>query len=145
MSPLEYIIEKTVEANPSIKELRFGALLEFDRGGNGTYLWHKNTKEVFYRLHGNAHTYQKTKYCSIEKLKIIGRPVRLADILLAVGDEGILKVNNVGGFSQLVRGNETAEWVDLAYPRWNLQKEDITLQSPETQLFIARLLGYQEK
>lgn len=70
-----------------------------------------------------------------KSIEITGRPLGIADILLAVGNEGRLKINNLGGFSLF----ENGEWQNLALPRFNL-KETFENQTDETKCFIHSIL-----
>jgi len=67
--------------------------------------------------------------------EIIGRPIRLADVLLAIGKQkGHHKMSegyNAGCFTL------TASWEKES---WNLKENDLTKQSPETIDFIHKLI-----
>lgn len=71
----------------------------------------------------------------IEKWVILGRPIRLADVLLAVK-------NNPRGLSyQILLDVLLADGGDLkTKPLWNLRQDDLSLQSEETINFFAAML-----
>lgn len=59
-------------------------------------------------------------------------PIRLADVLLAINSSIIKRPH--GGSNEM-----SAAWVQtVAY--WNLRKDDLSLQSPETLEFLVGLL-----
>lgn len=74
-----------------------------------------------------------------------GRPIRLADVLLAMGgelsDKGVLV--NTGG-DMCFMGIENGFGVrNTNYPivKWNLRKDSLEDQSPEVITFISSILG----
>jgi len=71
-----------------------------------------------------------------EDIEILGRDIRLADVLRAIGNTGALKINNLGGFSWFTDN----EWKNIATPRWDLSKDRIDDQSPECIDFIHSLI-----
>lgn len=106
---LEYIKQLCIKANDSILDLVFGCKVRHKKRGiakviDSTHLSFENEIEVVYTpfIDGNA--------------EILGRDIQLADVLLAIGKEGVLKVNNIGGFSWFIDNG----WKDIAMPRWNL-------------------------
>ena len=156
MSPLEYIIEKAVEANPSIKELTFGCEILNKHLNQRLLVTHLSSKgdciNCFYLGESNT-TWIWKKYLTEETFEIIGREVRLADILLAiqcVGKNMRFMLTNGGQRDNLlircdnIFSGKSGDEYDTETIFWNLKQDDIRLQSPETQLFIARLLGYKE-
>jgi hypothetical protein len=67
------------------------------------------------------------------------RPIRLADVLLAIPTDGIewsMKKDRVGLRQSLGFKKEPTDWV-----HWNLRKDDLNKQSEETIDFLAGLLG----
>lgn len=64
-------------------------------------------------------------------------PCRLADVLLAMkvpakDDEDFVSINQFGNFS--LTGQHSVLF-------WNLREDDLTKQSPETLVFIGKVLG----
>lgn len=70
-----------------------------------------------------------------QNYKVLGRPIRLADVLFAMATKGVMTANEVyllnivwpveGGYKDV---------------RWNLRADDLSLQSPETIEFLYELL-----
>ena len=166
MNKLQEIREACIKANPEIMELKLGCEVKMLLGD-----WHGEIAYVEYQC-GKCSKHKLYKNCNEDcypddavtvvtnpeeepiewvllnngkDFEVLGRPIRLADVLLAIGNRGILKVNNLGGFSvfnDYIGGK--AEWVDVAMPRWNLLKDDLTEQSPETIDFIHSLLTHSK-
>lgn len=75
---------------------------------------------------------------------INSRVIRLADILLAIGKVGMKTPHFMMGIGEggfYLYYDEASEECERF---WDLQNDNIKDQSPETQLFIAKLLGYKE-
>jgi hypothetical protein len=69
------------------------------------------------------------------------RPIRLADVLLAIGDNNP-KVNGIranGGFMRIGRFQQRNTNYTLF---WNLRTDDLTAQSNDTIEFLANLLDH---
>lgn len=68
------------------------------------------------------------------------RPIRLADVLLAIGaDEKAIAISGLGYFMELKV--ENGEWItETRHVQWNLKKDNLEDQSPECIHFIAELL-----
>lgn len=88
-----------------------------------------------------ADKYAKCRWCATP-LKILGRPIRLADVLLALPRMKELERASVIGFDYsnpsivlIMDGKHT-------HPRaeWNLRADDLTLQEPATIDFIYSVL-----
>ncbi len=136
MNKIETIREACIKANPSIKDLVFGCVVVNEVGEQERVLWSidswkKGGKDV--QLDGTAvHIHES------ELKEIIGRPIRLADVLLAiekkykdkyrVTSQGVFE--NYNPLLQRHVVNET----------WNLLKDDLTQQSDETIDFLFELL-----
>jgi len=70
-------------------------------------------------------------------LEILGKPITLSVILLAIDDESLVIKAKTGQF-----GTTTREGVFVGgLPRWNLSKDNFNDQSEETKTFIGGLLG----
>lgn len=59
--------------------------------------------------------------------------IRLADVLLAIGANGFV----VSGTGQFYTGDPAK----FGQPHWNLRKDNLSEQSPETLTFLAGLLN----
>lgn len=104
-------------ANPEIMELKFGCELE----GGVTFISVNPKTNEYYILAGNK-ILKRNEY-----RKILGRPIRLADVLLA----------------------STLEWSNIYEDRyllmnllklWNLKDDNLDHQSEETKQFLIDLL-----
>lgn len=71
-------------------------------------------------------------YQGIEK----GRPIRLADVLLAIGRRGDRW--NIGGDGCFNHLDQFNNWQKVA--QWNLKSDTLSAQSPETIDFLYELL-----
>lgn len=116
-----------IKANPKIMELNFGCEIVFE---DITYIVcnviSRKEIEIF-----NVETH-KVRVFDPDFLKkksddIIGRPIRLADVLLAL--VAIPRDSSI---------KDSPEW--YAVTHWVLEDDDLLLQSSETVAFIAELL-----
>jgi hypothetical protein len=119
-------------ANPEIMELKFGCEIDNDSGfiekivadvGDGSYLMLDADNQPF-RYHG-----------ILLKKHIKGRPIRLADVLFALGekfDSKKLTVDLAGGFQKIGTG-----WLLC---RWNLADDNLDNQSEEMKSCLIELL-----
>lgn len=142
-SNLTLVREKVIAANPSILDLQFGCAVH----------WQK-TKEGFSRIFVNFSEPEKfgKKYSIIastdnltskhvkwgrvavktEDLIILGRPIRLTDVLLAMEGFGVRRYS--GGDNRI--GDKFADLFEC----WNLLDDDLSHQSQETIDFLAEIL-----
>lgn len=146
---LKIITDACIKANPSIKDLVFGC--DTDQGkitsvfeSQGSYGY----ATIPYITNWNGTTGQATaRWYSKENLgKILGRPITLADVLLALSDVGYVTIDSDGCFVEIVKaGNK--DWKKFNDPKFGLQglgwdlKETIENQSEETLEFLATLLS----
>lgn len=127
---LQYIREQVIKANPSIKELTFGC--KFFIGKYPAIV--VNTPEwkwVDFMVSFSADLVPKYDRFlrenfkdGEEEIKIIGREIRLADVINALPFEG-------------------REWwgqMSSVVEYWNLKQDNLELQSEETILFLYNLL-----
>lgn len=74
------------------------------------------------------------------------RPIRFADVLLAIGkkERGHIFARADGEIAVFFKwvdfGEEKRHEVEPTYIEWNLRKDDLTQQSPETLQFLSDLL-----
>lgn len=133
---IEDIRQKCIEANPEIMELKFGCRVQNNRRGDMGYI-------LAQEFNSNVYYNEDTKQVLVrdfEPDEIIGRPIRLADVLLAAREvseriEGQLFVADNGMFCIAKVGKSLD---GLGY--WNLAKDDLTLQGKPTIDFIHDLL-----
>lgn len=124
---------KCIEANPSILDLVFGCEINVS-----------NDLGEYVGEFLNAHYIQFKKYPVPQILnknecpnfEIIGRPIRLADVLSAIKQGTSYAVDARGEF---VKFENDDDYEDLGV-KWNLRNDDLTKQSPETINFIYNLL-----
>ena len=129
---IQFISEKCIAANPEIVELHIGVLAR-QQGTMRLFLWNRRTWEA-------ADDHRHTIGRSVFSGEILGRPIRLADVLLA------MEVNKT--FAKQVpsgayRGSKTSALTFLVGRKnrlWNLRADDLEKQSKETISFLYRLL-----
>lgn len=128
------IRQKAIKANPEIVELKFGCkvLLNIRK-------WESQliTNEIGWR--GNDKTQfqgQDIEFWNDDIREIIGRPVRLADVLLAIEETkpGFLVVAKNGRMTQI-----TNEFADILRG-WTWAKDDLSLQDEPTINFLYEIL-----
>ena len=131
---IQFIRERCIEANPSIKKLEFGCEVEWKGAGasKGIFIKDKRDDSKSYLFYGSDRVETFDKEQCKEHVSIIGRPIRLADMLLAFKSENILaQVDTKGQINfQPFKGDTS----------WNLLKDNLQDQSPETIDFIYSLL-----
>lgn len=142
---LDLIRQKAIEANPDILDLKFGC--EIERPDHARHYrviedigWGNNQKRVWVNsvpFGAMDMPFERAKNALLngdEEWKIIGRPIRLADVLLALNNH------------KSVREPDKHEWqiyglCNDAFPRsWNLRKDDLSEQSDECISFLYELL-----
>lgn len=146
---IKFIREKCIEANPDIKKLEFGCHIdnvlwyktEKDKE-EGTVDWKetgmdskqgvivKDLRSEFLPMwvdYGEQLEFQ-IQHDDIVSFEIIGRDIRLADVLLVADNAGKGKLD-------AVRNN-----ILSVYDKWNLLKDNLNDQSDETIEFIYNLL-----
>lgn len=140
---IEYIRQKCIEANPSIKDLVFGCHF-MGRSAFGdpydTHLVFENWKEKRNTIRclgplGNQCVWD------IGNIEIIGREIRLADVLLAINKVekawlGDWVINSRGHFvKQYINGLHVAEAA-----RYNFLKDSLSDQDEACISFLYELL-----
>ena len=142
---LKKVIQK---ANPEIMELKFGCEVEcnykwkdkyeyFGLGKRG-FVLNDDVTLIDVYLEPNqlqsGHRAVKTSFIfyNKDKFKILGRPITLADVLIACGEEKEVNIWNFRNNEALIRipGNNCV---------WNL-KENLDGQSDETLKFLTDIL-----
>lgn len=149
---LALIRQKCIEANPEIIELKFGCVVKLPIKSNFSNVVAKKFGSIFWKYDDNkfrfvgergwldVNLFQEHR----DKFQIIGRPIRLADVLLAIDDwpqhhnpilwwtkvEGLLGIRDAG----------MKELLFFICTNWNLRKDNLNDQSDECVSFIAELL-----
>jgi hypothetical protein len=111
-------------------ELKFGC--EFLAHGDGAFIVKKKLSQIFFLWEG-AHAIDGFFYPKQfnEVAQVLDRPIRLADVLLAIGSKYA-----VDGAGEIYRsGYLTGDSV------WNLRADDLEQQSEETISFLYELLS----
>lgn len=130
---IEIIRKACIQANPDILKLEFGCEVELNKEAKSermtvVKLLGKTGEYVVTYQDGTQGLYQP------EELKIIGRPIRLADVLLVINREHDYFMPHV-----------LREELYFHYKRdggfaWHLVHDDLTLQSDETLEFLINIL-----
>lgn len=123
-------------ANPEIMELKFGCEVEYTyRGDRSVLLWVGQYDGIIQGfengnfLEGNdSGEFPATKYPK-KKCKILGRAIRLADILVALK-------NKTGNLFDM----ETVIKVNQLLIKYDLKNDNLDHQSEECQKFLSELL-----
>lgn len=146
-SSLEIVKEACTKANPEIMELKSDCLFKWNYD-----IWKVNCKKCdagrtyAFSCSGDKHSWPaemgardnwdyKYRYFNAEEIgeaEILGRPITLADVLLAIE-----RVEDMEGKKILYR------LIGFSEPeiRWNLHKDSLDQQSQRTLDFLATLLS----
>ena len=124
MTNLEKIRQAVIKANPEIVELKFGCEVEFNDSSReviiGISLENIEVERVQTRTHYQIGVSNITE--------IIGRPIRLADVLLAIGKNDPMGRNGI------------QDYMDILI-KWKLKDDNLDNQSKECIEFIHGLLN----
>lgn len=145
MSPqkaLEIVREAVIAANPEIMQLGFGCEVAIPELGVCVVTQEMRfdnfqlvpvSKELLPLAQGNVFIYYFSRE-ALSTLPILGRPIRLADVLLAMEEKGLRLwyYETEKNFPNRIVGDVLAHW--------KLIKDDLSLQSEETIEFLASLL-----
>lgn len=143
----QFIREKCIEANDSIKDLVFGCEFYFDtdnkiggkyivtdieerpNGDNYIHCWgYRDTDKGYFHV---------SDFTKNSNLKIIGRKIALADIMLVIGQD----IAVVGNGVFVIWDIETRMWQNSKpVVTWNLLEDDLDFQSDEFVAFVYGLL-----
>jgi len=139
---ISYIRERCIEANPDIKKLEFGCEVKY-RNQEETYRFIMENPLVCVQcvcttgvhIEGLSDKSPQSfcKHRFEEWFEIIGRPIRLADVL-----------NLPDSFTDKYSNKENKELLWKLCANWNLLQDDLTLQSQETIDFLYSLLNKEE-
>lgn len=126
---INLIREKCIAANPAIMELGFGC--EVRQGKKVDQIWRMTPGTSFPRgyslVHFTGAFFPDRKDAVSKSFEILGRPIRLADVLLVLKD----KVGASQNVTKLVYG------IGIY---WRMKKDDLRDQSPECIDFLYSLL-----
>lgn len=119
---IEKLKQVIIKANPEITKLTFGCEIEV-AGHKALVISSMFEPSLLVKLGGDAIKID-------EKYKILGRPIRLADVLLAMRK----KVYDKSGHYR------DPKWEQDIIKIWNLKDDNIDNQSDETKKFLEDLL-----
>lgn len=153
MNNLQTIREKVIAVVPEITTLKFGC--EFvvlnenvSQEESTHFILHVSQHHPFWFEAKTDGTDGKYLDFNKSEVQILGRPIRLADVLLAV--DKLLYIEIEGGRTHPenmfvnCKGDFILE-TGLILGRWNLREDDLSKQSEETLKFLAELLNQQMK
>jgi hypothetical protein len=139
MTDYEKLKEVIQQANPEIMELKFGCEVKVKIG---TFIskFGKNHNIINFNVTCKTNggyfvtsSYDASRHISEDSIvKILGRPIRLADVLLATIDTVML----IGALS----GDTITFAVFGKVAFWNLKDDNLDHQSAETKQFLIDLL-----
>jgi hypothetical protein len=150
---LDAVRAAVIKANPDILKPHRGARIRRNRDGKEGFIVTDFFTVDFctccYLMYDNeagyTHMAQYAEFTLPEghqhydmKLDVLGRPIRLADVLLAWEKNGISKSVDQSGKMVDVKFDGEHQRTELAW--WNLRQDSLDQQSPETILFLASLL-----
>lgn len=138
---LKKIRESCIEANPGIMELKFGCQILFE---DKIYTIARESSRGTFQAWYNDYTYAEFKISVEDSKQILGRPIRLADVLLALEDNVKESTTFFAAFYNkkfLLCFRLFMPNPDLVHEtEWNLKDDNLEHQSEETINFIASLL-----
>lgn len=138
MNNLQLIKEKVIATQPEIMKLKFGCRIVNKYRVDKSVSFFVSKAGDLYRTFHEDFGYEDCAASNFEE--ILGRPIRLADVLLAIKnktgyDDGVLV--GCGGDFFLLEGDDY-----LPRPKiiWDLKKDNLEEQSEETLRFFAEIL-----
>jgi hypothetical protein len=121
------------QANPEIMELKFGCEVKLIVRGDSGFIIEKLPSEAkqayIYWNWGSS----EARVLFEDDFKILGRSIRLADVLLAIPDRAGEQIS-CNQNAVFMKGKECL-WV-----KWNLKDDDLDHQSEDTKKFLIDLL-----
>lgn len=132
MNNLQLIKEACYKANPEIKELKFGCEIVAKKSNKtltvaGQY---EGDPLVLDYFTGFPQVVVVDGYMNTDLVEILGRPIRLADVLFMIGKtKHVVAVDTDGDF------------IEATPAEWNLLDDNLDHQSQETLQFIGNLLN----
>lgn len=141
---IETIRQACIKANPEIVELKFGCRIEDFMYGQAVIVGiekYKGESDCYYQFYDKIPEPKLNLSPQNFNWTIIGRPIRLADVLLVIPENHSLSIGILGYFENwiLVEG-DTYKLKHFKGIKWNLLKDSLEEQSEETLTFISNLL-----
>lgn len=128
---IEIINRACVEANPSIMDLTFGCEVVKSDMHSGVVVG-EAYEQIAYLNYGEMKVFLAPK----EQFEILGRPITIADVLVAMAEtvhrEQVTHLVTCYGDIRDTHFNLKCSW--------NLLRDNLSLQSDETLVFLAGLL-----
>ena len=78
---LKQVIQK---ANPSIREVKFGCEVKYPDYSNRVQVIEKDEDKIWVREADKDNCFGKVEKVDTDEIEILGRPIRLADVLMMV-------------------------------------------------------------
>ena len=123
------------EANPEIMKLKFGCEIDLiGMVGIDRIIYISKLEERYsacYKEDMAIHTFPD--FGLVSDGKILGRPIRLADVLMAINKISIMQIGVFNDGTFLHKGDDMG-W------RWNLKDNNLENQSDETKQFLIDIL-----
>lgn len=142
MTNLQTVREAVIKAVPEIVSLQFGCAIEHSDERATIIRLYENHPFMFSAVIARTDGYPKNADgLPKDEVTVIGRPIRLADVLLAVGEaarEVSYFVDSDGNFHEWFAPKGRLDLRTIAH--WNLREDDLSKQSEETIEFLASLL-----
>jgi hypothetical protein len=148
---LNFIREKCIAANPEIVELKFGCGItwSYDHYLNSVAKT-RVTKNGFIVDFANMpgpspllvrlERDKTIKRLHPDEVQVLGRPIRLADVLLTIPKNKSAKAQSVSMNGDFFDFDEDMKDYNVVGSPWNLRADDLEKQSEETINFIYELL-----
>jgi hypothetical protein len=151
---IEYIRKACIEANPEIVELKFGCevIIEdepaliintFTKGRWG-YWEIQYQRDIMHERYKWKNSRLKGNYLRSEFTKIIGRPIRLSDVLVLVAHTVPAPKSEATLMNEKVMSNKFKlfdQRINGVVSRWEWKDDNLEHQTPETIDFIFNLLN----
>lgn len=140
---LEAVRQKCLEVNPEIVELEFGCHVKTAPMGIGAP---ENEYCIFtivgQDINGKYRLLERRNHISKSSFQeIIGRPIRLTDVLLAInGGKKYYAVTDDGKIAFLAPAKDSNARYIVIESKWNLHKDSLDEQSEATIDFLYELL-----
>lgn len=140
---LEIVREAVIKAVPEIIELKFGCRVKGIANhlppveGEIAFFVEEPPSFIVNSDFGLVGNYTK------EDLNVIGRPIRLADVTYTISrtkHASNVLFDSMGGYWEIYMRDEDAVLKQQFPARWNLLKDDLSMQSPQALEFLAKLL-----
>lgn len=135
---LKAVIQK---ANPEIMELKFGCEVRFTNYAE-VFVYVRKIKNDWHQII-KPYGGKISEVPDLNDIVILGRPIRLADVLLAMNVQGLsMAIQDFGCWmrEELDEHGESVEWTEKRKANWNLSDDNLDNQSDECKEFLTKLL-----